>query len=93
MQAFRDAGQSADMDHQKRSLKSQFKLADKLSASMVAILGPDELSAGKVKVRNMTSHAERLVDLAAVKAVLAKFSDDGAVLTLEQMSEALAEVE
>ena len=93
VQAFRDAGQSADMDHQKRSLKSQFKLADKLNASMVAILGPDELSEGKVKVRNMTSHAERLVDLAAMKAILAKFSSEGAVLTPEQMGEALAESE
>ena len=93
VQAFRDAGQSADMDHQKRSLKSQFKLADKLNASMVAILGPDELSEGKVKMRNMTSHAERLVDLAAVKAILAKFSSEGAVLTPEQMGEALTEVE
>jgi len=93
VQAFRDAGQSADMDHQKRSLKSQFKLADKLNASMVAILGPDELSEGKVKMRNMTLHAERLVDLAAVKAILAKFSSEGAVLTPEQMGEALTEVE
>ena len=46
-----------------------------------------------MKVRNMTSHAERLVDLAAVKAILAKFSSEGAVLTPEQMGKALTEVE
>ena len=61
------------MDHQHRSLKSQFKLADKVGAVMVAILGPDELAEGKVKVRNMASHQERLVDVANAKAVLAKF--------------------
>ena len=93
MQALRDAGQAADMDHQKRSLKSQFKLADKLNAKKVAILGPDELSEGKVKVRNMASHEERLVDLAAVKTILANFSSEGAILTPEQMGEALAEAE
>ena len=93
VQALRDAGQAADMDHQKRSLKSQFKLADKLNAKKVAILGPDELSEGKVKVRNMASHEERLVDLAAVKAILANFSSEGAILTPEQMGEALAEAE
>ena len=46
VQACRDAGLSADVDHQQRSLKSQFKLADKLGAHYVAVLGPDELVAG-----------------------------------------------
>ncbi len=73
VQACRDAGIPAEMDHQHRSLKSQFKLADKVGAVMVAILGPDELAEGKVKVRNMASHQERLVDVANAKAVLAKF--------------------
>ncbi len=60
-QAARDAGVRCDFDHQHRSLKSQFKLADKLGARLVAVLGPDELAQGNVKLRNMETHEERLV--------------------------------
>ena len=74
VQAMRDAGFAGEMDHQHRSLKSQFKLADKLDAAQVAVLGPDELAEGKVKVRNMQTHEERLADLAATKALLARLS-------------------
>lgn len=61
VQECRDAGIATEMDHQHRSLKSQFKLADKLSASKVAVLGPDELAAESVKLRDMDTHEERLV--------------------------------
>lgn len=70
VQQCRDAGVVADMDHQGRSLKSQFKLADKLGAAHVAILGPDELAAGQAKLRNMATHEEQLVALAEVVAAL-----------------------
>lgn len=60
-QICRDQDLKAEMDHQGRSLKSQFKLADKLHAPWVVILGPDELSQGLVKIRNMASHEEELV--------------------------------
>ncbi len=73
VQACRDAGLTGEMDHQHRSLKSQFKLADKLGAAMVAVLGPDELAAGAVTVRNMQTHNERLVDLARMKDLLSHF--------------------
>ena len=63
LQACRHAGLSADMDHQGRSLKSQFKLADKLGARYVAVLGPNELAAGKTTLRNMETHEEQLVSL------------------------------
>lgn len=63
MQACRDAGIVADMDHQGRSLKSQFKLADKMGTRVIAVLGPDELADGKVKLRNMATHEEKLVKL------------------------------
>ena len=63
VQACRDAGLSADMDHQQRSLKSQFKLADKLGAHYVAVLGPDELVAGSVTLRDMQTHEEQTVPL------------------------------
>ena len=76
VQACRDAGLVGEMDHQHRSLKSQFKLADKLGATLVLVLGPDELAAGKVKARNMRTHSEGLVDLAAIKALLAHFNSE-----------------
>lgn len=69
-QLCRDEGLRADLDHQGRSLKSQFKLADKLGALFVAILGSDELSQGLVKIRNMQSHEEQLVQIQGAARVL-----------------------
>lgn len=66
VQQCRDAGVSAEMDHQGRSLKSQFKLADKIGARMVVVLGPDEIAAGEVTLRDMASHEERIVALDSV---------------------------
>ena len=71
VQAARDAGLSAEMDHQGRSLKSQFKLADKLGARFVAVLGPDELVSGAANLRDMATHDERPVALADVPAAVA----------------------
>lgn len=71
--AARDAGLLVEMDHQGKSLKSQFKMADKLGVRVVIVLGPDELAQGKARVRNMSTHAERLVDIAAAKRLLAQF--------------------
>lgn len=71
VQACRDAGFVCEMDHQSRSLKSQFKLADKLGATRVAILGPDELEQGCVKLRDMASHEEEMVALGDVASKLA----------------------
>ena len=76
VQACRDAGVSAEMDHQHRSLKSQFKLADKVGAHLVAVLGPDELATGQVKVRNMQTHKERLAELGKVKELLSRFGGE-----------------
>lgn len=62
----RAAGLRTEADYQGRSLKSQFKQADKLGARLILIVGGDELAAGKVKVRDMVSHDEELVDRCAV---------------------------
>ena len=58
VQQVRDAGFSAEMDHQGRSVKSQFKLANKLGARFIVTLGPDELAAGQATLRNMETHEE-----------------------------------
>lgn len=60
-QELRDAGIAAEADRQGRSLKSQFKLADKLETPVVVVVGPDELAQGMVKIRDMATHEEELV--------------------------------
>ncbi|MBR2925702.1 MAG: histidine--tRNA ligase [Clostridia bacterium] len=72
MNAFRQAGVRADMDHQGRSLKAQFKYADKLGAKHMAIIGDDELAKGVVKLRDMATKEEWEVPLADAPAVLAE---------------------
>ena len=57
----RAVGIRTEADYQGRSLKSQFKQADKLDARLILVIGGDELAAGKVKVRNMVTHDEELV--------------------------------
>ncbi len=70
VQDCRDGGLIAEMDHQNRSLKSQFKLADKLGAAHVVVLGPDEIAQGEVVLRNMETHEERRVALDGVVGAL-----------------------
>ncbi len=64
--AFRSAGVVTEADYQSRSLKGQFKQADKLGARLIVILGGDELAEGKVKIRNMQTHDEELVAVESV---------------------------
>ncbi len=68
--ALRDAGIAAEMDHQARSLKAQFKQADRLGARMAVVVGPDELAAGEVTVRDMGTKEETRVALGQVAARL-----------------------
>ncbi len=69
-QQLRAEGLYVEVDHQKRSLKSQFKLADKLGARRVVVLGPDEVAQGVAKVRNMETHDEHEVSLSEVAQAL-----------------------
>ena len=55
VQDLRDVGISADMDHVGRSLKAQFKYADKLGARFVGTLGDDELAAGELQLKEMAT--------------------------------------
>ncbi len=70
VQSLRASGVSADMDHQNRSLKSQFKLANKLGAAFAVTLGPDEVAEGSATLRNMDSHEEAPFSLADPSSVL-----------------------
>jgi len=63
-------GISADMDHVGRSIKAQFKYADKLNIPRVCIMGEDELKNGCVKVRDMASGREEPVPMNEIVAYL-----------------------
>lgn len=64
----RSHGIRTQCDYQDRSLKSQFKQADKLNAIQCVIVGPDELSQGCVLVRDMATHEQKTVALEDVVA-------------------------
>lgn len=68
----RALGIRTECDYQGKSLKAQFKQADKLGASHIVIMGDDELAAGKVKLRNMGTHEEELIDRADAAATIAQ---------------------
>ena len=94
--AARDAGLTVEMDHQGKSLKSQFKMADKLGVRVVIVLGPDEVAQGKARVRNMQTHAEKLVDIAAARRLLSQFGGQpmgGAAKTIGMNVESLFALE
>ncbi|MBI5779991.1 MAG: histidine--tRNA ligase [Planctomycetes bacterium] len=57
---------SADMDYEAKSVKAQFRNADKLKARFVAVLGPDELSRDVVKLKEMATGIEKEVKLTAL---------------------------
>ena len=61
--ALRGAGLRCEADYQGRSLKSQFKQADRFHAKVCVVLGPDELAEGKASVRDMTTHEQTQVEL------------------------------
>ena len=59
----RAAGIRTEADYQGRSLKGQFKLADKIGSRVVVVLESDEVAAGGATVRDMQTHEQTLVPL------------------------------
>ena len=51
--SLRKAGIFAEIDHMERSVKAQFKYADKLGAKYVAVIGGNELIESVMNVKNM----------------------------------------
>ena len=58
VQSLRASGLKADMDHCSRSLKAQFKYANKTGSSVTATIGDEEAENGTVKLRNMETREE-----------------------------------
>ena len=64
VQQLRTDGLKADMDHCGRSLKAQFKYANKTAAPVTATIGDEEAAAGTVRLKRMESGEEIVVPVA-----------------------------
>ena len=53
--ALRANGILAEIDHMDRSVKAQFKYADKIGARFVAVIGGNELAEGKANIKRMAT--------------------------------------
>jgi histidyl-tRNA synthetase len=60
----RKEGISIEMEYEAKGLKAQMKRADKLNAKRVLIAGDDELSKGKVVLRDMVTKAQEEIPIA-----------------------------
>ena len=59
----RDAGIYAEKDIMERSLKAQFKYADKKNAEFVVTIGDDEVNSGKGVLKNMATGDQKEIEL------------------------------
>ena len=64
----RKNGVIAETDHMERSIKAQFKYADKLGAKYVAVIGGNELEQGVMNVKSMATGESESVAFADVEA-------------------------
>lgn len=58
LQNLRNNGINAEMDHNARSLKAQFKFANKINARFILMVGGEELERGVFKIRNLDTREE-----------------------------------
>ncbi|MDI7247846.1 MAG: histidine--tRNA ligase [Bacillota bacterium] len=70
VQALRERGVSADLDHMDRSLKAQMKHANRVGAAKVVILGEEELRAGAATVKDMSTSEQSQVTLDRLEDVV-----------------------
>ena len=61
VEELRAAGLKSDLDHAARSMKAQFKYANKVGVKKVVVIAGDELEKGVVKLRDMENSTEEEV--------------------------------
>ena len=61
--ALRKRGVKTELDHANRSIKAQFKYADKLGVKYVAIIGDEELSSNTIKIKNMQNGTQKSISM------------------------------
>lgn len=59
----RENGVKAEIDHTGRSIKAQFKYANKINAKYVIVIGEDELKNNSVKLKNMQDGNEEFIKM------------------------------
>lgn len=69
-QQIRQAGFSATMSYRLASMKSQMRLADKMRARYVIILGQDEINQGVVTLKNMADGNQKQISLENVGEII-----------------------
>ena len=62
----RMAGFSVDTEFNGKSLKSQFKKADKLKAKYIAVLNSEDLNNGEMKIKNTKTKEEEVIQVEAL---------------------------
>ena len=70
--ALRNAGIRTEADYQGRSLKSQFKQADRHHARLCVVLGSEEVEAGEATLRDMGTHEQVRVPMASLAQEVAR---------------------
>ena len=75
VQQLRAEGIKADMDHVGRSLKAQFKYANKTGAPVTAVIGDDEAANGTVKLKKMADGTELTVKVEAAAEAVRKMKE------------------
>lgn len=65
-------GVYAEIDHMERSVKAQFKYADKIGAKYVAVIGGNEIAEGTMNVKNMQNGESEKVAFANTLAYFAE---------------------
>ncbi len=66
----RSEGLAADMDYMDRSFRAQMRRADKYPARFAALLGEDELAAGKITLKDMTAGTQETLGAEEALALL-----------------------
>ncbi|MEM4662504.1 MAG: histidine--tRNA ligase [Candidatus Diapherotrites archaeon] len=65
----RKAGISTELDLMQRGISKNLEYASKKGIPFFIILGPKELSQGKLKLRNMVTGQEKLIDISSIDAI------------------------
>ena len=62
----REAGYTVDTEFMGKSLKSQFKKADRLGAKYIAVLNSEDLKNGEIKIKNNETKEEEIISCEAL---------------------------
>ncbi|PWI57749.1 histidine--tRNA ligase [Sulfoacidibacillus thermotolerans] len=68
----RSVGIKADSDYSGRKVKAQLKVADRLGARYVVLLGEDEVAAGQVAVRNLATREQVTIEQSELVSYLSE---------------------